>query len=218
MIPGAGGPLAELFAYLIDEPVKKRRDDWIEEIARRLEDLRAHLGDHFIEQLRNNAEFTTVLLNASQIAVRTHQASKIEALANAVLNTALGMTPDDTERAIMLDLIDRLTPTHVAILTLLHDPRKNPAVMQRMRGISMGGMMQVIVAAYPELQGRNELVGLIWYDLEGAGLIGRGNALNVTMSSSGMLERRTTVFGGKFLSFITWSDEERRINGTYPAS
>jgi hypothetical protein len=107
-------------------------------------------------------------------------------------------------------LIDRLTPTHVALLALLHDPRKNPTVMQRMRGISMGGIMQVIVAAYPELQGRNELVGLIWYDLESAGLIGRGNALNVTMTGSGMLERRTTPFGDRFLSFISRNNGERR--------
>jgi hypothetical protein len=210
-VPVAGGPLAELFAYLIDEPVKKRRDDWIEEIASRLEDLRARLGDHFVEQLKDNVSFTTVLLNASQIAVRNHQREKIEALANAVLNTALGMTPDETERAIMLDLVDRLTPTHVALIGLFQDPRRNRAVAERMRSnVLGGGLTQVIVTAYPELRGRNELVNLIWRDLESAHLIGQGGAINTMMTGSGMLEKRTTAFGDRFLAFIGRNDQERR--------
>ena len=201
-VPVAGGPLAELFAYLIDEPVKKRRDDWIEEVAGSLEDLRARIGDDFIEGLRHNESFTTILLNASQIAVRSHQREKIEALANAVLNSALGMTPDETERAIMLDLIDRLTPTHVSLLRLFQAPQNNPAVAQRMSSMFSGGLTQIVWAAFPELQSRSELVNLIWRDLSNAGLMTEGG-LNVMMTGGGLIQKRTTTFGDRFLEFIS---------------
>jgi hypothetical protein len=59
IIPVVGGPLTELFAYVIEEPVSKRRDAWISEIAGRLENLRSQLGDDFIEQLRENPRFAT---------------------------------------------------------------------------------------------------------------------------------------------------------------
>jgi hypothetical protein len=71
---------------------------------------------------------TTVLLNASQIAMRNHQGEKIIALRNAILNAALGELPDDIERSIVLALIDRLTPTHVSVLSLMQEPTKHKAV------------------------------------------------------------------------------------------
>jgi hypothetical protein len=100
-VPVAGGPLAELFAYLIEEPLSKRRDAWIEEIAGRVADLEGRVAKPLADELKDNEAFTTVLLSASQIAVRNHQREKIDALANAVLNTGLGLAPDETERAIM---------------------------------------------------------------------------------------------------------------------
>lgn len=212
IVPVIGGPLAELFTFVVEEPIGKRRDAWIAEIAGRLEDLRSQRGDDFIERLRENPRFTTALLQASQIAVRNHQREKIEALANAVLNTALGMPPDETEESIMLNLIDRLTPTHIALLKLFQNPRNNLAVVERMQHIMTGGLTQVIVAAYPELNGRNELTSLMWRDLESAGLFGQGNVLNVTMSGSGLLEKRTTAFGDRFLAFIAANDRQRKAN------
>lgn len=161
-VPVAGGPLAELFAYLIEEPVSKRRDEWIEEIASRIKELEARLDRPIVEDLKNNASFTTVLLNANQIALRNHQREKIEALANAVINSALGMTPDDTERAIMLQQIDRLTPTHLSLLKLLHEPLANAAVAKGMANISTTGLQHMIGMGFPELRGRGELLKLVF--------------------------------------------------------
>jgi hypothetical protein len=122
------------------------------------------------------------------------------------------MSPDETEESIMLDFIDRLTPTHIALLKLFQNPRSNRTVVERMQHTMTGGLTQVILAAYPELQGRNELMGLMWRDLESAGLFGQGNVLNVTMSGSGLLEKRTTAFGDRFLAFIARNDTQRNTN------
>jgi hypothetical protein len=202
MIPVLGGPAAELFAFLIGDPASKRREEWMEKIAQRLEELEQITGEPIAEKLKNDESFVTTLMNASQLAIRNHQHEKIDALANAVMNAALGKFPDDTERSIMLNLIDRLTPSHLAVLALMRDPRKNAAAMQRAANISMGGLGLVIFAAFPALAGRKSLVELIWKDLIAAGLLGEVN-LNVTMSGSGLLDRRTTEFGNAFLDFIT---------------
>lgn len=200
-VPVAGGPLGELFAYLITEPVTKRRDAWILEIAGALRELENQIAAPLIERLRNDDSFTTILLNATQSVIRNHQEQKITALRNAVLNAALGKVPDDLERAIMLGLIDRLTPTHMGILWLMQDPTANAAVARLLEHRSMGGLSEVIFTAYPDLTDRKDIIDLIWRDLEDAGLIGRGG-MNVTMTGYGLATKRTTAFGDKFLDFI----------------
>jgi hypothetical protein len=200
-VPAIGGPLAELFAYLIAEPISKRRDAWMEEIADQLLKLQAREATPLFERLKDEPSFTTVLVNASQMAVRTHQKEKIRALRNAVLNAALGILPDDTERAIVLGLVDQLTPAHVAILSVMQNPRANQQVSQRLANVSMGGLPLVVFAALPQLSGRKELVEVLWRELVDAGLLTSVN-LNVTMTGSGLLEKRTTAFGDRFLGFI----------------
>lgn len=115
--------MTELFAYLIQEPVSKRRDAWIVEIAGRLRTLEDRLGKPLAEELKQDEGFTTLLLGATQVAMRNHKAEKIAALANAVMNTAIGIAPEETERSIMLDLVDRMTAQHLAILQLLRSKR-----------------------------------------------------------------------------------------------
>jgi len=144
-VPVAGGPLTELFAYLIQEPVSKRRDAWIVEIAGRLRTLEDQLGRPLAEELKQDEGFTTLLLGATQVAMRNHKAEKIAALSNAVMNTAIGIAPEETERSIMLDLVDRMTAQHLAILQLLHSKRINDFVA-------------TMYEAFPALQGREDLV------------------------------------------------------------
>lgn len=207
-VPLVGGSLAEIFAYLVNEPIAKRRDEWIEEIAGRIDELGKQLDEPLMERLQKDESFTTVLLSASQIAIRTHQKEKIDILANAVLNSALGKIPDDTERSIMLGLIDRLTPAHIAILTLMSDPRRNAAVMKRLEHISMGGLTLVIFSAFPKLAGQDALIELLWRDLVDAGLL-NSSGINVTMTGPGLLSSRTTSFGERFLQFVANPLHER---------
>ena len=207
-VPVTGGPLVELFAYLITEPVAKRRDEWIEQIAGGLQDLEDRLKKPLIDDLRNDPGFTTVLLSATQIAMRNHQTEKIEALANAVLNSAMKIPLDDTERAMMLALVDRTTPMHLALLRLIQAPKNDPNVAKRMESLYMGSLDQVVIAAFPELSGSKELVDLVWNDLSAAGLL-QGGSLAVSMTGGGLVQKRTTAFGDRFLAFISKPNQTR---------
>jgi hypothetical protein len=201
MIP-AGFIAAEIFDYIINEPASKRRDEWMENIGKRLKQLEDLSSEPLIDKLKDDDAFVTTLLEASRIAIRNHQREKIKALANAVMNAALGNVPDDTERAMMLRLIDRCTPAHLSILSVMRAPRQNAAVMQRLGNVSMGGLSVVLFAVLPDFQGRKPLIEIIWKELIADGLVNDSN-LNTTMSGNGLLEKRTTDFGDRFLDFIT---------------
>lgn len=61
------------------------------------------------------------VLQATQIALRTHQEEKLEALRNAVVNSTSGQVLEDDVRAVFLNLVDTFTPTHLRILKYFQD-------------------------------------------------------------------------------------------------
>jgi len=74
-----------------------------------------------LESLGENAAFVTTALQATQIALRTHQEEKLEALRNAVVNSASDRSLDDDTRSIFLTFVDAFTPTHLRILKYFQD-------------------------------------------------------------------------------------------------
>jgi hypothetical protein len=70
------------------------------------------------ERLSRNEAFVSTALRATEIAVRTHEHEKLEALRNAVMSSALPDAPDDTLQQIFLNHVDSLTPWHLRILTI----------------------------------------------------------------------------------------------------
>lgn len=128
-IPIAGGLAAELFDLVLAPPLSKRRDAWMESIARRLESVEAK-----VDSMRDDPAFVTTLLQATQIALRSHQEEKLEALRNAVVNSAMGAGPEDDLRAIFLNLIDAFTPTHLRILKFFQNRGSlDSSTFQRLR-------------------------------------------------------------------------------------
>jgi hypothetical protein len=128
-VPIAGGVAAELFGLMLAPPLSKRRDAWFESLAQRLKVVEAKVGS-----LGENPAFVTTTLQATQIAIRTHQEEKLEALRNAVVNSAMGTAPEDDMRAVFLNLIDAFTPTHLLILKLFKNRASVDALtFQRLR-------------------------------------------------------------------------------------
>jgi hypothetical protein len=102
----------------------RRSEEFAEDVA---DDLFEANQDHklTIEQIQQviaSEQFNSALLQARLIATRTHQEEKLEALRNAILNTALGTEPDDDRQAMFLSLIDRLQPAHLRILKTFQYP------------------------------------------------------------------------------------------------
>jgi hypothetical protein len=120
-IPFAGGLLAEELSMLLATPLAQRRDDWLEDLSRRLHDLERRADGFRFEDLSNNQAFVSAAAQAAQAVVRTHAKEKRDALRNAVLNTALSRGGDDDRRALFLLLAERLSPLHLRILKTLDE-------------------------------------------------------------------------------------------------
>lgn len=119
-VPLAGGSAAEIFSLIVAPPIEKRRDRWLREVTTAVEDIRSKVANLTPEKLSQNPAFVTTLLQATQIAIRTHQEEKIEALRNALVNSAIGTPTSDDVRAIYLNLIDtwRETPQKISTAAL----------------------------------------------------------------------------------------------------
>lgn len=203
LIPVLGGPIAEFFSFVISPPLVKRRDEWLIEIHGRLKSLEEKNEGSNIANLQDNENFISILLYATQIAMRTHQKEKLEALKNAVINSLLVPEIDENMQMIFINIIDRYTPWHLIILNCLNDPRK----FCEEKGIKYscniaGSKSSMLECANPELKGRRDFYDQIVKDLYYNGLLINFDSLHTNMSENGVFESNTTKMGKDFLRFI----------------
>ncbi|QNE38606.1 hypothetical protein F1C16_03075 [Hymenobacter sp. NBH84] len=119
-VPFLGG--AELLKFIVTPSLEKRREEWMEVVRDAIRELREReLVD--IDALRDNEEFITLLLNATQAALKTHFVEKRQMLKNAIVNFFSTKIRYDVA-TIYVDLIERLTPTHVAMLKFISENRE----------------------------------------------------------------------------------------------
>lgn len=121
-IPVVGSAIAELFTTIIEEPVQRRRVEWLNTLYVKLTEIEVKVDWLSLEKLGENEKFVSVLLTASQIAQRNHQKEKLEALRNAVLNTAVMIDIHDDLKFLFLSFVDELTVTELRILAVANDP------------------------------------------------------------------------------------------------
>ena len=204
LVPIAGGPLQVAFENIFTSPIEKRKDAWLKELAEVLTEIQGRIKELTLEKLVTNDAFVTVTMQASQIAIRNHQRAKLDALRNAVLNSALPNPPQEDEQMIFLRLIDQLTPWHLRVLSLLNNP---VGWMERNNlpnpGWGMGGVSTVIEYCFPDLRGQRDTYDQIVRDLQSEGLVGQGQFIHVTMTGQGIVESRTTARAKRFIKFIT---------------
>lgn len=129
-LPGIFGPVGSIFAALFGSvvyppPITQRINQLLMDIAFKLEELELR-GKLEIDELLKNEGFISTLLHATQIAIRTHQKEKLEALKNAVLNSALKTAPEDDYKILFLSFIDNFTIAHVKLLKFFYDLPNSP--------------------------------------------------------------------------------------------
>lgn len=205
-VPLIGNAAAELFNLIVAPPIEKRRDEWFGEVGERLQMLE-DAGFATVESLQANDAFISTITKASQIAVTTHDKDKRAALRNAIVNSALGIEPDESLRQMFLRFVDELTPWHIRILELMQDARAWFVRQNRQppQYIIAGSLSQLFTDAYPELRNQRDFLELIHAELNARKLSNSGNLMTV-MSGSGPFEKRTTAFGDRFLAFIAEPD------------
>jgi hypothetical protein len=201
-IPIAGSLASELLGLLIASPLEKRRQKWMTEVGERLKALEEE-GKIDLSTLGENEQFIDAVLVATSYALKSSEEEKVRAFQNAILNKALGQSIDKTKSQIFLNLLDSFTVWHIKILHFID----NPAGWFEHAGqtppkLMMGSLARVLVDAFPDLSGQQELMDVIWRDLHNNGFH-NSSTLRTTMSGDGLLEDRTTLLGKEFLNFIS---------------
>jgi hypothetical protein len=147
-----------------------------------------------MEGLQNDEAFISTVMQASQLALRTHREEKLAMLRNAVANAALGQSYEEAIEHMILGLIDALSVLQIKILCVFQAPEA-PGNM------SMGGLSHVLESNIDELRGRRAVYDQLWKNLYARGLVNT-EGLHVTMTGSGLSQKRTTELGDAFLQFM----------------
>lgn len=205
-IPVIGSFAAEIFGLVVTPPLDKRRAEWMNNVAEKLKELEdKNLVN--IEKLQSNDQFIDVVLQATTYALKTSEKEKIKAFRNAILNTAIGDSPDKTISQIFLNQLDSFTVWHIKILNFIDSPRQWFKKFNKLPPSYMAGSIsRVLEEAFPELKNQDALLDIIWNDLMRAGFH-KTSGLMTTMTGDGVLSDRTTALGKEFIAFITKDDE-----------
>lgn len=118
-IPVAGSLAAELFGMIITSPISKRRDEWLLSIVNKIVELEQRESGFDIGTLGNNEEFTSYLLETSQIVIKNHQEEKLSALRNCIANFFVQINTPYDKKISFIRLVDEITPTHLSILSFI---------------------------------------------------------------------------------------------------
>lgn len=201
LLPVIGSPATELFNLIIIPPLNKRREEWMESVATGLNELEKTVKGFSVERLSDNPMFLTIVSHATYVAIRNHEEEKLLALKNAVINTALTTSPDEDIRLMFINFVDSLTPRHLKILKLLHDPSRVLAE----RGLEQpswtsGSILRLIKYTYSELGNRDDFLNQICRDLYNHGLIVT-DSFGVGVGD--FLVQRTSPLGNQFIDFIS---------------
>ena len=157
-----------------------------------------------LEELHDNDKFIDAAMDATQIALRTSEKEKLDALRNALLNMAIPNSLDESIRKIFFSFIDIFSVFHIKILKLLRNPRKwfLKHQIKYPEHIMTGGLSNLIEIAFPILRNKREIYNQMWKDLYLRGLV-ETEGLNLTFSAAGLEAKRTTGIGDAFLDFIS---------------
>lgn len=154
------------------------------------------------EQLQKNDTFIDTVLETTQIALRTSSEKKHDALRNAVLNSALSTSPDESLQKIFLSFVDTFTDWHLKFMDVFYEPKEYLAKHKKnLSAFSTGSISTLIYDAFPELKGKDDFCELVLSDLYSNKLIGI-NKFQGNMTVDGILTKRTTDIGDMFLNFI----------------
>jgi len=201
-VPVVGGSANELLSLIFKSPFEKRAQKWREEVSQVINYLVNNQG-LTVEELQDNEQFVSAVANASQIASRNHQQEKLDALKNALINTAMSETIEDSLQNQFLNYIDFLTVWHLKILGVFHNPQpKKDSGRHQSLSSSPSGFLE---DSLPELRGKREMYDLIWKDLYSRGLVNIEH-LHVMMTAGGVYTKRTTAIGNMFIEFISHPD------------
>ena len=201
-IPLVGAMAGELLGLIAAAPLENRREKWMEEVGKRLQALEEK-GELDLSALSSNDQFIDTVAQAATLVLKNSEEEKLKAFQNAIINTAIGESPNKARTQLYLQWIDWFTVWHLRILRLFENPR----LWYTSHGITINGYMMssslftTIKTAFPELSDEQELVTIIWNELQNAGFHNSSGIMTM-MTGDGAMEPRLTKEGKSFIDFI----------------
>lgn len=202
-VPLVGNALAITFVTAVNWRLNQRREEWFTELAEGVEELRRQVDGLSLEELADNGLFVDAVVSATRTIEHTHQSEKIEALRNAVLNSVSPDAPDADTQAIILNLIDQFTPSHLRLITLWDDPPAWFAShdIPQPQAAYVTSRTVTVEAGLPEMRGRKDFYLLVANELVSSGMLNA--SLTGSVQPPSLMSRLTTEFDRQFVRFIS---------------
>lgn len=199
-IPLVGGAFSIAFQEVMGRAYKEQLNVWLNSLANGLEELIERVDGLTLDNLAENENFLDAVSAATFVATRTRKKEKIEALRNAVLNTAMNHSMEADKQGIFLQMIAELTPSHLLLLELLDNP---PRYFERVGvewpNIMFGGRSALVELVFPLWT--SEYYGQLVRQLRNNGLVSV-DSLQGIVTGEGLTSRVTSNLGKEFLAFI----------------
>jgi len=213
-----GSPIASLFTAVIVPPSQKRSEKLLSTLAEDLTKLKEEF-DYKFENLSEKPMFVTALMQGLQIAIRNHQDEKIDALKNAILNSALKNSPEDDLQLIFLNYIDTFTVLHIKLLEFFNKPLSKDLISELKDNFKFEAheledmdiiefnLGEVLEYIFPDLKGQDHIYKNIARDLNTKGLIiilepVVGFSVDINIKDGSMADPHIQSLGKMFLSYI----------------
>ena len=191
VLPVGGALVNTVYDVVKENALSRRQEEWKKTLEERLSKV-----EETLENIGNNELFATVLIKATEIAMKTAKEEKRLYLANAVVNTT-SLDLNEEKLIVFLDLLDKYTISHIKIVNFFFKPSRFEGVSSS--SYMMGSPKTPLFDIYPELN--NDLFNKIYNDLYTDGMVNTKD-LNCIMTGAGMIAKRTTPLGDEFLNFI----------------
>lgn len=166
-IPG----ISQFFNDYVKSPSTKRLEKFLAEVVQEIENLQ-NKNDKQINL--ENPSFQTTLMCTLQIASRNHQEEKINALKNAVLNSALINCIESDRQSIFLNYIDQLTPSHLKVLEIISNFSKyaEDEIIPYLEKVNVNANeIRNTIPILQELNKNEDFYNQVIQDLEDKGLV-----------------------------------------------
>jgi hypothetical protein len=196
-----GSAMSAIFTEIFRSPLERRRDEWRETVGGAIVELQQKGIDY--GTLSANDAFVDAVQQASAIAAKTSQKEKLDALRNAIINSALPDPPEHALQQLYLSLVDQFTVWHLAVLVFLAEPagwaKRNAEKLRSFpSGTSIASMLENV---FPKIAERHGLLVAIWNDLQTRGLV-RPEDPETLQLDKVLANPWTTAIGSEFASFI----------------
>ncbi len=194
-IPVYGGAVTNLLANIIPAPLEKRRTKWFIDFDKRLQLLEETVEGFSSKRLAENEIFISMFFYATNVAIRTHQEEKLEALRNAVTNSILHPEIDESLQLMFLNFIDEYTSWHLTLLQFFD-------AYGQSNSSSLNITRDVIGNEYPELIGKQAIYEQMVRDLISDGVLEITTSYGKRMTDQRLVAFEITDMGKQFLEII----------------